>query len=416
MRYIHLVVLALGMILVLSACSSGSKPQEPNTLTVTPLSGPPGTVLTVTGLQLTPEQLDNLELWVGDQPAPVILSEDGSLSTAIPLFPGPGDWPIPPSEPQVVEVRRAGQVLGRAEPGVTVTELPQAPGGTEAVHAALLDITSAYDQLWAALPTPHPEEAALWEAVSAMLHGLLTEGENSLQAVLAGTAPILEGKAVDVRLLDAVLASSGAKDYLLAYAEAFTFASTEAALHTQALYEPCDGTGADVDLACKMQIYTVLDEYSRSVVKPTAATYANTVGLALATVGLYGGNGVALSVNTIIGALLGVADFIMEKVAPALFPSRITKFELHLIPHVRVGQQTDSMILITAENQPIPITYLDLAEQVYAMIGLKDVNTKQFAWLEDFKSVIINTAKFVMEAYVKVAKSTEAKKPGTHPG
>ena len=415
MKQTPLALLAVGIMLVLSACSSGSNTPEPKLLTVTPLSGPPGTVLTIAGLQLTPEQSDNLELWVGNQPAPVILNEDSSLSSAIPLFPGPGDWPVPPSGPQVVEVRRANQVLGRAEPGVTVTELPEAPGSTEAVYAALLDITSAYDQLWAALPTPHPEEAALWEAVSAMLHELLTEGENSLQAVLAGTAPILEGNAVDVRLLDAVLASSGAKDYLIAYAEAFTFASTEAGLHAQALYEPCDGTGDDVDLACKMQIFIVLDEYSRSVVKPSAATYANTVGVALATVGIFGGNGVVLSANAIIGALLGIADLIMEKVAPALFPSRISKFELHLIPHVRVGEQTDSMILITAENKPIPITYLDLVEQAYAMWGLKGLNDSGFKAFETFKEHMKAYAWFVVEAYVKVAKSTEGKKPGTHP-
>ncbi len=148
---------------LLVACSSGSRTQAANILTVTPLSGPPGTVLTVTGLQLTLEQSNNLEVWVGSEAVPVILNKDGSLSTAVPLFLSPDGWPQPPSEPQIVEVRRSGQVLGTSADGVAVTELARAPGTTEEVQTALMQITSAYEALFAMIPTTSGEGKSIGE-------------------------------------------------------------------------------------------------------------------------------------------------------------------------------------------------------------------------------------------------------------
>ena len=402
MAYVRVGLLVLSLIVVLSACSSGSKTPEPKALTVTPLSGPPGTVLTVTGLQLTPEQSDGLELWVGDQPAPIIVNEDGSLSTAVPLFLGPSNWPQPPAEPQVVEVRRSGQVLGKSANGVAVTELPRAPGTTQEVQVALAQITSAYGELFFGMPAISEEQMLVREAVMAMLKELITDGENSLQAVLNGTAPTLAGAAVDTELIDAVLASSGAAAYLREYANAFQRTTTQAQLGTGILADLCDGEGADVELACMMQIYVVLDDYNQAFVKPTVETYANTVGLALGVLAI---SGVTIPVHVIISAILSVADFVYTKVVPALLPSKLSKFELQMSKSViDLGEVTASKIMVTAVNNPPPLSLTEVMELTMTLIGLKDINKAQLA--ESFLEVLSNTAKFTLEFFTKLFPGT----------
>jgi PKD repeat protein len=383
-------LLVLSMIMVLSACSSGSKPQELRSLTVTPLSGPPGTVLTITGLQPTPEQMDNLELWVGDQPAPVIVNEDGSLSTAIPLFLGPDNWPEPPAEPQTVEVRRSGQVLGISADGVTVAELPRAPGTTQEVQTALAQIATAYEDLLAMIPVASEEETLFREAVMAMFNGLVSDGENSLQAVLNGTAPMLEGMAVDTELIDAVLASSGAAAYLHEYANAFQ-GTTQAQLETQALAGLCDGEGADVELACKMQIYVVLNDYNETFVKPTAETYANTVGLALGVIAI---SGITVPVDVIISAILSTAEFVMSKAVPSLLPSKLSQFDLQISnTSIDIGELTNSKIMVVATNQPPKIGALEVVEQIMTLTGLKDLKGEL---ADTFTDVLKNTIEFTL--------------------
>jgi hypothetical protein len=210
MKRIYVGLYVMLAVLILGACSSGSVSEEVNPLTVTPTSGSPGAVIKVSGLELAPEDAAGLEVWVGPEFAPFTIGEDGVISAALPLFLGEGGWPSPPAEPQLVEVRRAATVLGRSAEGVTVTELPRAPGSTQEVSEALAAMIEAFDRLWSLVPTELAEEAPLRDAALSMLRGLVSEGVNSLQAVLDGTAPLLAGSEPDLALIDALLASSGA--------------------------------------------------------------------------------------------------------------------------------------------------------------------------------------------------------------
>ena len=400
------VTLVAWSILLLVSCGGGG-PKEPAILTVTPLSGPPGTVLSIAGLELAPDE--GFEVWLGEEPAPATLNDDGTLSAAIPLFLGPDNWPQLPSEPQIVEVRRSRQVLGRSASGVSATELPKAPGSTQEVQAAFAEITDAYARLFSLIPPQIDAQTPIREGVIAMLQGLVSDGENSLQAVLDGSAPLLDGAGADTELVDALLASSGALDYFRAYADALQGASAQAegALSSQSLSLYCDGDGPDFDLACQMQIYVVLDDYSRAFVKPTVETYANTVGLVS---GLLAMGTVAVPGAAIIGAILSVADFVMEKVAPALFPAKLSQFELKMLdPDIDVGETTDSQIFVTAVNAPPQITYLDIFEQVKTLTGLKNIEFN-----DKFYEVLKATAEFTLDLYLKIVKTYEASHPGTH--
>jgi PKD repeat protein len=403
---------SLIMLALLVSCGGGSGgnggngggPTEPGSLTVTPLSGPPGAVLTVSGLDFSAEE--PFEVWVGAEQAPARLNEDGTLAAAIPLFLGDDGWPAAPAEPQIVEVRRGSTVLGRSDVGVTVNDLPRAPGSTQQVQAALADITSAYEALFSLMLVASEDQVPIREGVIAMLRGLISEGEASLQAMLEGTSPFLEGAEVDTELIDALLASSGALAYFEAYAEALRGVERQAFRSLASLY--CRGEGEEYDLACQMQIFVVLDDYSRAFVNPTAKTYANTVGL---VAGLLAMGTVTVPAAAIVGAILSVADFVMEKVAPALFPSRLTQFKLKMPKTtIEIGETTESEIVVEAANTPPQITYLDIFEQIKTLAGLKNID-----FSDKFNEVLKATAEFALDLYLKLVKTYVASHPDAHP-
>jgi hypothetical protein len=400
----HRMLVVSSFVLALLVACGGGLPIGPRSLTVTPLSGPPGAVLKVSGLDLSGGE--SFEVWLGEERAPARLDVDGSLAVAIPLFLGGDGWPAAPAKAQVVEVRRGGLVLGRSDVGVTVVDLPRAAGGTQRVQAALGDITRAYETLFSLLPVAVEDQRPIREGVIAMLRGLVSEGEVSLQAVLDGTSPLLDGAEVDTELIDALLASSGALAYFEAYAEALGGVERQVVRPQASVY--CRGEGEDFDLACQMQIYVVLDDYSRAFVKPTAEAYANTVGL---VAGLLAMGTVTVPAAAIIAAILSVADFVMEKVAPALFPSRLTQFELKMPQTtIEVGETTESEIVVAAANTPPQITYLDIFEQVKTLAGLKNVD-----FSDKFHEVLKATAEFALDLYLKLVKAYAASHPGAHP-
>lgn len=407
MERAHLRAAFISWSLLLLVSCGGSGPKEPASLTVTPLSGPPGMVVNIAGLELAPDE--SFEIWLGEEPAPATLNEDGTLSAAVPLYLGPDAWSAPPAEAQTLEVRRGGAVLGRSAEKVTVTDLPKAPGSTQEVQVAFAEITDAYETLFSLIPVGSEAQTPIREGVVAMLKGLVSDGENSLQAVLDGRAPLLDGAEAETELIDALLASSGALDYFRAYADALQGASAQAegALRSQSLSLYCDGDGEDFDLACLMQIQAVLDDYSRAFVKPTVETYANTVGLVS---GLLAMGTVAVPAAAIIGAILSVADFVMEKIAPALFPAKLSQFELKMPdPNIDVGETTVSQIFVTAVNNPPQISYLDIFEQVKTLAGLKNLE-----FSDQFYEVLKATAEFALDLYLKLVKTYEASHPGTH--
>lgn len=415
------LVLAATLPALLAGCGQlGAAPQA--TLSVTPRSGPPGTLLTVTGLTFQASDASALTVTVGGETAPFVVQDDGSLAVAVPLFLGSDGWPAPPADPQTVEVRRSGKVAGTSRDGVTVTALQRAPGTTWAMQTALGQVASDYDRLWAAVPASLPQELPLRHAVAAALQGLADGGEDSLQAVLNGSSPLLSGAAADPALADAILAASGASDALAAYAAALQGAATQAAgaaaavrsASTAGAVTPqagsllCNASGDDFDLACEMQISVVLDDYTQQVVKPTVAAYGKTVGLAAGLLGIAGKEAPAAS---IIGAILSVGDFVMEKIAPALFPSHLTQFDLEMLKTtIDVGEVTSSDILVAAANNPPSITLSDVIQQALTITGLKSSSLT-----DEFEKMVEAAAKFDIGLYMGLISDYEGAHPGTFP-
>ena len=95
---------------VLGGCARlNAAPPVPH---VSPTSGPPGTVLTVTGRTFSAADAATLTVTVGAEPAPFRIAADGSLAVAVPLYLGPAGWPVPPTGPQKVTVRRGTTEAG----------------------------------------------------------------------------------------------------------------------------------------------------------------------------------------------------------------------------------------------------------------------------------------------------------------
>src|SRR5690606_29173411 len=122
-------------------------------------------------------------------------------------------------------------------------------GSTQRVAAALESVAASYAGLLDLIPVvPGSDEAAYRSAAVAMLEAVATDGENSLAAVIDGTAPLLAGGAAELDLVDALLAASGAVDFFEAQAEVLSDAAEEAGVRLQAVAGLCEGSGEDIEL------------------------------------------------------------------------------------------------------------------------------------------------------------------------
>ncbi|MBT2145450.1 MULTISPECIES: PKD domain-containing protein [unclassified Rhodanobacter] len=201
-----------------STAAVDTMPGKPAVLTFAPASAAPGAPVLLSGVPVVADE--RLDVRVGGQPAAAQRLADGSIRILVPLYLGPDNWPVPPAQPQPVEVHRGGVLAAASKSGLRVTELQRAPGTTAGVQRSLATITGAYESILTSLPVQREEDRAYRQATLATLRALVSEGDHSLAAVLAGTSPLLAGAEVDLELTDALLASSGGAAYLDAYATA----------------------------------------------------------------------------------------------------------------------------------------------------------------------------------------------------
>lgn len=401
------VLVLAGAMLVVAGCGPGSS--LPVALTVSPQSGPPGTLLRLSGIDLEHDDLETVEAWLGNEPTLLLLSDDGTLHSGIPLYLGEADWPEPPATPQVLELRRGGQVIGRSTVELDVEPLQPAPGSTAEVVASLVEAVGSFAEIVDLLPA-HPETGrAVHDAALAMLRGVVDDGKSSLQALLDGTIPLLAGTAASLELSDALLASSGALEFYEAYADQIRSAGAEAALGVSAIASVCEEGGEDVDLACLMQIHTMLRDFAEVVIAPTASAYAHKAGIYFGFLALAGK---AVPGSAIVGALLSVADFVMNKLVPGLLPSELTRFDLDIPDReLQVGDETQSTITVAATNAPPPISIADLAEGMLTAIGLGGYPKG----IDEFRKVQLDVAQYAYGLFYMALRDAEAANPGTFP-
>lgn len=389
-------------------------PDEPVILTLSPMEGPPGAAIALGGLI----QADgmSLEVTVGGEPSSAMWLPDGTLQTRVPLYLGPDSWPSVPSNPQIVEVHRNGVLIAASRDGLRVTPLQRAPGSTARVQRSLDTAVGAYERIFEALPALDERDRTHRRALMKALRGLVSEGDYSLAAILAGESPLLEGAEPDLELVDALMASTGTATSLEAFANALgsgpatgggSVAPTAGAGLPMLLVLPsglglagpkCRGSGKDMELACLMQIQGLLDDLANEYIRPTADAWAN---FTLLRIGSH-------PVSATISALLSVANLVIGKVAPALLPASLTQFELEIPdPLIRRRDMTDSRIMVAARNQPQSITLNDLVDVLKSTVG-QAVKFK-IADLEHLKKFFFR----VVDLYMAALRGVDAVRPGT---
>ncbi|HRN60939.1 MAG TPA: hypothetical protein PLI48_05700 [Gammaproteobacteria bacterium] len=362
-------------------------PAEPVVLTLTPAQAPPGAAIIAEGLTLS--EGERFEVTVGGRPAAAQRLDDGRLQLRVPVYLTDAPWPVPPAGPQIVEVRRGDALLAASHEGLRVTELPRAPGTTARVQRSLEEVVTAYDRIFESLPASDEQDRLQRRALLTALRGLVSEGDHSLAALLAGTSPLLEGAEPDAELMDALLASGGVASGMEAFAQALRPGPGNAgavvllptggtafpmALSLGSVPTPlsmvtgpkCRGDGKDFELACQMQMYVLLDDLARFYIKPMADSYANAM-LALATVG---SPLAAHPLSALISAVLSVSNLVIGKVAPSLLPSNLTRFELESVkPFVALEEIVPARVVVAARNTPQTITLNDLIDVAKSTVG-----------------------------------------------
>lgn len=371
----RLVLLAAACVslLALGACGA-PPPQGPAALSVEPSEGPPGTLVSVRGLPDDALESDELVVMVGEVPMPAVVETDGSLTTMLPLFVGDDGWHEPTGPVDVVVERQGATttVVGLAEAAVTVTALAPAPDAHERIVTAAGAAVEAFQTIALRLPTDTDEDAqVLWAVAETMRESLVT-GENSLEAVAAGTAPILDDFDEDLglELGSALLASIGLPEMLEALADrAGDLAAAMAplaptstltnhpTLTTQSSALCPYASDPDEDLACKMQLYVVVKRIGEELLGPIAKEFGYVTSLT-------GIAGIAIKIPYVsaVGITLSLANLTWNRIVVALLPAKIDSFTLAFEDGaiVKQGDRIEGRLELTASNDPPAITSNDL--------------------------------------------------------
>ncbi|HSG46357.1 MAG TPA: hypothetical protein VLA43_00955, partial [Longimicrobiales bacterium] len=284
-------------------------------------------------------------------------------------------------------------------------------GSLESLAESVDSARVALERLFLGLPMADPRERAVRDGLTAMMDAALSAGDTSLVKILDGTSSLWGGGPPDLTLVDALLASTGTLDRFRALAEALRGPETPAAQLASALDSPyCIGEPApDLDLACLMQMTVILDSFTQYFVKPVAEAYNLTVGLGA---GLAAISGVGTAVGTaasVTGAVLAIEAFVMEKLVVAALPTEIVAFAATMESDtVGVGELTRTNIVLTAQNEPIPITLNDMVSVIMSSMSFVEVEAA-----EGFAAVLMRAALFVLEQYRGILLTYEAAHPGS---
>ncbi|HKI82999.1 MAG TPA: hypothetical protein VKA63_01585 [Candidatus Krumholzibacteria bacterium] len=362
------------------ACSDNSTPpQETTQIGFTPTSGPPGTVITITGVDLTTLDATSLSVTIGSESAPALVDESGHIITGVPLFLDGTGASLPPVDPVDLLLYDGDQILFSAAKAITVTPLVDAPGTTVTLAARMNEMSASLNDIVATLvPIPGVQEQYLGALSSALDSLLASDGGASFATNLAA----LQSDAASLRVVDAVLAHTGILDAMSEYATLFTSVANDLASKSQAkAATPVLET--DVALAKQMQFYVILRDFGQDVVAESAAQIGVVAGLISIAVSNPYVSAVALITNYV--------DFIVNKIAIGLFPSELDAIELEVDPMLDNGAATSSTITLTASNSPPGISIIDLTNQVLVGLGLAASPSEA-----SFRTILENTSQYFL--------------------
>jgi hypothetical protein len=426
-------LLLVSALLFAGACGSDNatgpdpsvEPEIPG-ITLTPAEGPPGTIVLVESTVLAGADVSTLGVTIGGHPAPIRVSASGNIQAVIPILVAGERGDTPPDEPITVELIDGNETIAHSELAFTVTVLPPAPGAADSVREDLTLIAGRLSALAGELNLEGSASNGYAEAILGGLEALLIgDPDESLAAQLERLAA---EDPETLALVEGVLAVSGTVDATRQLAEdlasisvAVDLADEEAIRPLHSIDEtapqknlarvqtaaPLDVDISDVRLASKMQFYEVAKLLGETVVGETAEEYAATVGLASGALGM----GVSIPAASFIGAILGVANFAVNKVYLGVFPAELSRFDIVLEDdQLEPGDTTTARLDLEARNAPPQVGIQDFIGLTLDLIGIGQ-GVGRIEVHDSFREVLQHTAAF----YLTTIRSILAAYASEHP-
>jgi hypothetical protein len=357
-------------------------------LAVSPGSGPPGSPLLLEPAGGVPP--GTLTLYVGGEQAPVVPGGDGALNAVVPMFLDPDtSWSAPPAGPVDVILYADGQPVAGAHQALAVTPLERAPGAADDAVDALSGITSSLgliaDQL---AGEPGVDQQWLTSVIGALDELISGSDPSSLAGALAAATP--EAR----ELLDAWFASSGMLTALEQYEQQLAGVvdglsagqTSRARARLRALLQGAGTPIGDVALATKMQVYEDVKLFGEQVIGATSATWSSYVGTSAGLLNLAFNIPAARVPAAIIGVVLGLTDFTLNKIVLGLMPARLSSMQLTVAnPTLQPAATTNATLTIEAENDPPQIGVQDTIGALLTASGLGDLGD----WGPKFNDVVL---------------------------
>lgn len=339
-----------------------------------------------------------LDILIDGRVAPALQDRDGTIRLGVPLFIEGGAWPTPPPGELDVMLFVDGEPVAWMKEAMTVTPPPEAPGSSEEALAHAATIADAWATLTAGTDNPSLQEAWAISTVGAFDALINGDSELSLRAALETADP------ETVRLLDAWFAASGVLDALEEYASALEAIAglaagtgSPSAVLTDVLASMAIG---DVGsrwpanyLAKQMQLAMVAREFGQTALNGYS-TQVGYLGTAASLLAPY----VAVPAVGAYSAILGLIDFIANKVVIATLPSRVDALTLE-IPDATLGpgEQTIADVRIQARNQPPAIGFQEVIAQLISIAGIQN-NTQPAQDFADFLFNAVTVFRNVVQA------------------
>ncbi len=335
-------------------------------VTVTPISGPPLTSVRVLGLDSMNVDFSNTFAYFNGVLTPLFISDSGKVSVTVPAIVDSATMWIDTSitTMSLVIVRSiTGDTVALGKDIFTLEALLPAPGSVTQMLTDWTTISTSLQtisQMFGGVPGVQEQiSSALLSALDSLVN---SSDSLSLKSV---TARLTAGNPQELALLDALFGSSGIVEQSQKYAVMFQAMADSAAILTGATQNrravsPMVIT--DQYLAFSMQFYVIVREFGRTVITPTAQTYAVVTG-ALGVIG-------NIPLATIITTSLTIIDFVVNKFVISMMPAKIDSLRIELAEDtIFVGEQTNSTVMIYAANDPQAITFNDFVGQILNGLG-----------------------------------------------
>lgn len=407
-----------------TGCGGGTSSPPPE-VTLEVSVAPAASMVRVDGLDVDACPLRTSEIRVAGETAPTVLNARHEALMRLPLFyDEESKWSAPPSGPQDVEVFCNGRLWATLEEAITITELPRAPGTTEAIVADYQQIVADYRALAEALA---PEET--------MLQHLFTATFDALEELFVGDDPnslavqldtLKETEPDTLALMDAVYAVDNIGEAVAAFRDHIADMSAEVAASAQAtpatqprstaskavgVFEfPVPIYMFDDELAALMRAHHGIEAFSEDFIAPTAESFGTFEGL----LSLVVKSKLASTINTVLSML----DFILNKVVTSAIPSQIDKIELELVEtNLESSEVTGSMFVVHASNVPERLGIADLTSAILMTMGLDSAPGGQAAeglidWTKLLKERLKEAFKLFLEKLSKVLEKLFGKPGG----